>query len=144
MKKSFALESLLVRFGVRMLCLSSSECAMSVYRAAIEESSHSDTGRHFYESGPADCIELVSGLLATAMRRGELTPSDPRLAACQFVALMTAETRSRLFERAPEPLTLRQVRSMARRAVEAFLVGASACRTDGAARPHRRWINRAR
>ena len=126
MKKLFTLESLLVRFGTRMLCLSNSECALSVYRMAIEEAGRSETGQRFYESGPADWIELLSGLLSKAMLRGELPTSDPHLAACQLMALVMAETRSRLLQAAPLPLTRRQTRSMARRAVETFLVGAAA------------------
>lgn len=126
MKKLFSLESLLIRFGVRMLRLSNSECVLLVYRVAIEEAGRSETGQLFYESGPADWIELLSGLLSNAMLRGELAPSDPHLAACQLTALVTAETRSRLYQPAPPPLTLQQIRSMARRAVETFLVGAVA------------------
>ena len=126
MKKPFTLESLLVRFGVRMLRLSNSECALSVYRMAVEEAGRSETGELFYESGPADWIELLAGLLSRAMLRGELPASDPHVAACQLMALVMAETRSRLFQPAPPPLTRQQTRSMARRAVETFLVGAAA------------------
>jgi hypothetical protein len=126
MKKLFTLESLLVRFGVRMLCMSHSECALSVYRMAIEEAGHAETGQVFYESGPADWIRLLEALLSKAMLRGELPPSDPQLAACQLMALVMAETRSRLYQPAPPPLTPRQMRSMARRAVETFLIGAAA------------------
>jgi hypothetical protein len=143
MKKPVTIELLLVRFGVRMLCLSSSACALSVQRAAIGEATHSDTGRHFYEAGPADCIELVSDLLSAAMHRGELPRSDARLAACQFMALMTAETRSRLFESAPRPLMLSQIRSIARRAVQAFLVGAASHPADHPSRRRRLLISSA-
>lgn len=144
MKKPFTLESLLVRFGVRMLCLSSSECALAVHRMAIAEAGHSETGRLFYESGPADCVELLSGLLLQAQREGELPPGDPHLAACQLMALVTAENRSRLLESAPAPLTLQQIRSMTGRAVEMFLVGAVARRADRRppASPRQRSISR--
>jgi len=125
MKKLFTLESLLVRFGTRMLRLSNSECALSVDRMAIEEAGHSDTGELFYEAGPADWIALLEGLLSKAMLRGELAPSNPHVAACQLMALVMSETRARLHQPAPPPLTLEQMRSMARRAVETFLVGAA-------------------
>ena len=130
MKKPFTIESLLVRVGTRMLCLSHSECALSVYRMAIEEAGHSETGEFFYEAGPADWIELLEGLLSKAMLRGELAPADPHLAACQLIALVMSETRARLYQPAPPPLTLQHIRSMARRAVEAFLVGAAARQPD--------------
>jgi hypothetical protein len=130
MTKTPRLESVLIRFGVRMLCLSQAECALPVYRLAMAEAGGSATGQLFYEAGPADCVDLVSELLSEAMRRGELRAPDPHLAASQLIALVTSETRSRLFQQTPPPLALRQIRSMARRAVETFLTGLAARRPD--------------
>ena len=127
MKKNLlTLESRLNRFGVRMLCASNSECALASYRMAVDEAGHSKTAQLFYESGPGDWIELVADLLAKAMQRGELPGSDPHLSARQFLALVMAETGSRLYQVAPPPLAPRHIRAMVRRAVEMFLIGAEA------------------
>ena len=126
MKNLLTLESRLIRFGVRMLFASNSECALAAYRMAVDEAGHSQTGQLFYESGPGDWIELVADLLANGMQRGELPCADPHLSARQFLALLTAETRSRLYQVAPPPLAPQHVRAMVCRAVEMFLVGAEA------------------
>jgi len=115
MKKNLlTLESRLNRFGVRMLCASNSECALASYRMAVDEAGHSKTAQLFYESGPGDWIELVADLLAKAMQRGELPGSDPHLSARQFLALVMAETGSRLYQVAPPPLAPRHIRAMVR------------------------------
>jgi len=126
MKNLLTLESRLIRFGVRMLCASNSECALAAYRMAVDEAGHSKTAQLFYESGPGDWIELVADLLAKAMQQGELPGSDPHLSARQFLALVMAETGSRLYQVAPPPLGPRHIRAMVRRAVEMFLMGAEA------------------
>jgi AcrR family transcriptional regulator len=118
------LEALLMKFGERMLCvLTNDENALAVYRMVVAEAGHSNVGQLFYESGPAEAGKAIEGLLETAMDRGELRRSDPRVAALHFLALVTAECDSRLYQRDPPPLALKQIRSMVRRAVDIFLRG---------------------
>ena len=77
MKKLFTLESLFVRFGMRMHCLSSSECALQVYRMATEEAGHSETA--LLPVGSAEWIKPLEGLLSNAMLRAELPSSGRHL-----------------------------------------------------------------
>lgn len=68
-------------------------------------------------------MEALTGLMAAARDRGELRRSDPKMAASHFAALVTAESDSRLFQKAPPPLTTKQIRQLVSRAVETFLGG---------------------
>ena len=112
------LEEQLTRFGERMMgVLANDARAMAVYRMVIAESGHSDAGRLFDESGPAQLID--------AIERGELRRVDPKALAQQFGALLTSETSNRLYQRDPLPVPLDEIRRMVRRAVETFLYGAA-------------------
>lgn len=120
------LESALQRFGERMLqVLTNDESALAIYRMVVAESGHSDVGQLFYEAGPAEAVKAITGLLAEAMKRGELRRADPHVSAMQFLALVTAETDARVYRANPPPLSLAQVRAMVRRAVDMFLLGAA-------------------
>jgi len=120
------LESLLARFGERMLCVLGNDAdALAVYRMVIAEAGHSDVGQLFYESGPTEFLQTLAGLMASAMEYGELRRADPVVAAMQFSALVTAETQARLFQVDPPPLSADQIQAMVRRAVEMFLAGAA-------------------
>jgi hypothetical protein len=91
----------------------------------VAEAGRSNVGQLFYDSGPAEAMEAIAGLLAAAMDRGELRRSDPKVAAAQFAALVTAESSNRLFQKAPLPLTLEHIRQMVSSAVETFMRGAA-------------------
>jgi AcrR family transcriptional regulator len=120
------LEAQLTRFGERMLdVLTHDESALAVYRMVVAEAGRSNVGQVFHDSGPAAALEAIAGLLAAAMDRGELRRSDPKVAAMQFLSLVTAETDMRPFQRDPPPLTLEQIRQMVSRALEMFLRGAA-------------------
>lgn len=121
-----ALEARLTRFGERMLdVLTHDESALAVYRMVVAEAGRSNVGQLFYDAGPAEAMEAIARLMAAAMDRGELRRSDPKVAAAQFTALVTAETDMRLFQKDPPPLTLEQIRQMVSRALEMFLRGAA-------------------
>jgi AcrR family transcriptional regulator len=121
------LASLLTRFGERMLyVLTNDTDALAVYRMVIAEAGQSDVGQLFYESGPAEFIQSLASLIASAMEYGELRRSDPVVTALQFSALVTAETQIRLYQANPAPLSVEQIREMVQRAVEMFLAGAMA------------------
>jgi len=120
------LETLLTRFGERTLqVLTNDADALAVYRMVLAEAGRSDIGQLFYDSGPAEYVEKLAQLLARAVERGELRRLDPKVAASQFLALLTAETNTRVYQVAPPPLTVAQIRGMVRRAVEMFLLGAA-------------------
>ena len=120
-----ALESTLLRFAERMLLVTlNDERSLAVYRMVVAESGRSDVGQLFYDSGPRECMSALAQLFASAMERGELRKADPRLTASQFTSLVTAEVQLRIYQRDPPLLTLRQVRQMAKSAVELFFRGA--------------------
>lgn len=77
------------------------------------------------ESRKAAIVDALSRVLRSAMERGLLRESDPVLRASQLLSLTTGECDSRLYQLAPEPLTLHQIKVMAEAAVEMFLHGAS-------------------
>jgi AcrR family transcriptional regulator len=120
------LESLLTSFGERMLSVLSNDAkALAVYRMVIAEAGQSDVGQLFYESGPAEFIQSLAALMASAIEYGELRRGDPVLLALQFSALVTAETEARLFQSDPAPLSAAQIQALVRRAVDMFLAGAT-------------------
>ncbi|CAM3400121.1 TetR family transcriptional regulator [Pseudomonas floridensis] len=118
------LRTVLSRFGERMLMvLVNDNSALAVYRMVVAESGRSDIGMMFYESGPRQCLQTVSTLMAQAMQNGQLRTADPHIAALQFTSLLTAETEIRLYQECPMPLSIEQIHSMVERAVETFLLG---------------------
>ena len=120
------LESTLLRFAERMLLVTlNDERSLAVYRMVVAESGRSDVGQLFYDSGPRECMSALAQLFASAMERGELRKADPRVTASQFTSLVTAEVQLRIYQRDPPLLTLRQVRQMAKSAVELFFRGAA-------------------
>ncbi|WP_413724295.1 TetR/AcrR family transcriptional regulator [Sodalis sp. RH16] len=124
--KTETLEDKLMRFGKRMLkVLVNDNSALSVYRMVVGEAGHSDIGTLFYESGPRASIEKLSALLAGAMDREELRVGDPYIRALQFLALLTAETEVRIYQRQSQPVSLARIHEMTRCAVNLFLYGAA-------------------
>ena len=123
-EKALDLRGLLSRFGERMLAmLISDNTALDVYRMVVAESGRSEIGMMFYESGPRQCMQTISTLMAQAMQNGQLRTIDPDLAALQLTSLLTAETEIRLYQQSPQSLSCEQIRTMVDRAVETFLLG---------------------
>lgn len=121
------LKTLLTRFGERMLQILTNDAdALAVYRMVLAEAGRSEVGQLFYESSSAEYVEKLAHLFERAVERGELRRIAPKVAANQFLALLTAENNARLYYVNPPPLTQTQIRGMARRAVETFLIGTSA------------------
>ncbi|QQQ48913.1 TetR/AcrR family transcriptional regulator [Pseudomonas syringae] len=122
--KPIDLRTLFMRFGERMLMvLINDDKALAVYRMVVAESGNSDIGMMFYESGPSQCLQTVTSMMALAMRRGQLRDTDPHIAALQLTALLTAETEIRLYQQAPMPLSIEEIRAMVERAVDTFMLG---------------------
>ncbi|MCF5708241.1 TetR family transcriptional regulator, partial [Pseudomonas syringae] len=118
------LRAVLIRFGERMLTvLINDNTALAVYRMVVAESGRSDIGMMFYESGPRQCMQTVSTLMAHAMKNGQLRAADPDIAALQLTSLLTAETEIRLYQECPMPLSFAQIHVMVERAVDTFLSG---------------------
>jgi len=60
---------------------------------AAEVNRFPDLGRIFFETGPTRFVECVAEYLERVDATGQLSIPDPKLAALQFLALITAEVR---------------------------------------------------
>lgn len=60
---------------------------------AAEAHRFPDLGRIFFETGPSRLVDRVAKYLERADATGQLSIPDPKLAALQFLALITAEVR---------------------------------------------------
>ncbi|PKE29514.1 TetR family transcriptional regulator [Rahnella sp. AA] len=119
------LETILTRFGERMLMvLTNDVSALAVYRMVIAESGHSEIGTLFYDAGPRESVDILAKFLGSAMDRGQLAQADAHLRALQFLALVTAQTNTRVYQRNPAPLEIAEIRQMVSSAVGMFLHGA--------------------
>ncbi|MFO6300028.1 TetR/AcrR family transcriptional regulator [Rahnella selenatireducens] len=119
------LETILTRFGERMLLvLTNDVSALAVYRMVIAESGHSEIGTLFYDAGPRESVDILATFLASAMEGGQLAQADAHLRALQFLALVTAQTNTRVYQRNPAPLEIAEIRHMVSSAVDMFLRGA--------------------
>lgn len=115
------LEAMLFRFAQRMLLvLTNDKGAIAVYRMVVAEAGHSEVGELFRAAGPVEATAALSRVLSSAMKRGELRKADPELTASQFTSLVIAETNSRILERDPKPMTIAQIRKIAKRATDFF------------------------
>jgi hypothetical protein len=118
------LETMLLRFGERMLyVLTNDRTALSVYRMVVAESGRSDVGELFRNAGPRAAEATLAAVLAAAMERGDIRKADPMVTASQFLALVTAEVNSRVFQRDPPPLPLEEIQRMVGRAAGMFFAG---------------------
>ena len=119
-----ALESMLLQFAERMLqVLTNDKSAIAVYRMVIAEAGNSEVGELFRTAGPLEANAALAEVLARAMKRGELRKADPKLTAGQFTSLVVAETSSRVLERNPKPMSVAQIRKIAKRATDFFFNG---------------------
>ncbi|EGH04918.1 MULTISPECIES: TetR/AcrR family transcriptional regulator [Pseudomonas syringae group genomosp. 2] len=118
------LRTLFTRFGERMLMvLINDDSALAVYRMVVAESGHSNIGTMFYDSGPREFLKTVTTLMNAAMQRGQLRTTDPHIAALQLTSLLTAETDIRLYQQTPARLSVEQIQSMVKRAIDTFMLG---------------------
>ncbi|GAB7532587.1 TetR/AcrR family transcriptional regulator [Pseudomonas sp. 3A(2025)] len=121
-----SLKEQLLQFGRRMLMIILNDStAIRVYRMVLAESGRSEIGVLFHQSGPSQCIDALSAHITRAMQNGELHNANPRVRAKQFLSLLTAEPDERLFQQAPQPVTLAQIEEMVTNAVDLFLGGAA-------------------
>lgn len=97
--------------------------AILVYRMVLAEAGRSNVGQLFHGAGPSQFIDALANLLAEAMERGAMRKIDPRVAAMQFLSLLTAENGVRLYERTPPPVASAEIERRVIRAVDLFLEG---------------------
>ncbi|MCX8959254.1 TetR/AcrR family transcriptional regulator [Erwinia psidii] len=123
--RELPLKEKLQRFGERMLqMLVNDTSALAVYRMVVGEAGHTDIGTLFHDSGPRESIEKLSAVMLSAMDAGELRPGDANLRAMQFMALLTVECDSRVYQRHLQPVGTTRICEMTRCAVSMFFAGA--------------------
>jgi AcrR family transcriptional regulator len=98
--------------------------AILVYRMVMAEAGRSDLGPLFHRAGPQQLADALTRLFADAMQRGVIRTLDPTITAMQFMALLTAETGQRLYERNPSLMSPAEIEQRTVRAVDMFLSGA--------------------
>lgn len=121
-----SLQGKLMRFGVRLLLvMRDDDNTLDIYRCVISDASHTDIGLLFSESGLREALEKLTYALGTAMMRKELRLADPWVMSQQLFSLLYVTFWMHLLERAPQPLTLFQIRRLVQDAVKVFLHGVS-------------------
>ncbi|XAH21641.1 TetR/AcrR family transcriptional regulator [Xylophilus sp. GW821-FHT01B05] len=121
------LEETLHRFGETVLrVMTDSAEALAVYRMVVAESGRSEVGELFYAAGPQECLTALTALMKKAMDAGLLRDADPAIMADHFLALVTAESERRIFQRSPPPMSVKKIKATVARAVDMFLRGAGA------------------
>ncbi len=88
---------------------------------AAEANRFPDLGRIFFETGPSRLVDRVAQYLERADAIGQLSVPDPRLAALQFLALITAEARMPSFLGILGPIDEAAANRAAHAGVEVFL-----------------------
>lgn len=116
--------STLVHFSERYVDFVISDRAITLHRTVIGESSRSDIGQRFFETGPRQAYERVEAFLEEAMNAGLLRRASAERAAHHFLGLVHAETLLPTLYGVPP--TRRQSRAMVRDAVDVFLAAYAA------------------
>lgn len=125
-KDTTELKTVLLRFAEQMLLVLTNDTkAIAINRLVIAEAGRSDAGELFHQAGPDECIAALARLLQKSMSLRLLQRGDALLSARQLLALITAETTPRMYQRHPAPIALPAIRRMCKRAVEMFLAGSA-------------------
>ena len=114
----------LQHFGRLAADLLLSEPVVAMQRIVTSETTRTPgIGDLFFSSGPQHLIDTLATFLARAMRRGNLRPAPPRLAAAQFLAIIVADLQFRALVGVGALPTNRQRNRVAAAGVEVFLRG---------------------
>lgn len=117
-----SLRPTLIRFGDEALqVMANDKSALAVYRMVLADAGRSDIGELFDSTGPRQCIEALTRLMAAALEQGEVGQGDPTVLAMQFMSLLTAETGSRIYQQNPPPISLADIHARVVRAVDFFM-----------------------
>lgn len=82
--------------GTRIVAFAQSEFGQRMFRMCVAESDRFPVlGQEFYQSGPLMVRDRLTGFLAKAVARGEITVPDLSLAADQFAQLCKADLHDR-------------------------------------------------
>ncbi|OWR04766.1 TetR family transcriptional regulator [Roseateles puraquae] len=121
-ERGLSLQQVLLRFGEQALKVVANDSrARSLHRVIVASAGQSNVGELFFEAGPAQMQARLTELIEHAVRRGEIQPVDPPIAAQQFTALLNAQVSGRIYQQNPRDLKPAQLRPMAMLAVDFFL-----------------------
>ena len=114
------IRAVLGKFSEKLAVLMCSPELAATHRMVLAEAGHSNVGELFYEAGPQRGITDIAEFFRRAMEQGCMRQSDPTVAAQQFLALVQAEIQPRWYYKALSPLTDKQIKDMAGRAMVTF------------------------
>ncbi len=108
------------KFAERLASFMCSQELVATQRMVLAEAGHSNMGELFYEAGPQRGIRDMAGFLQRAMDHGHMRKDDPVLATVQLFALVQAEILVRWYYKDLPPLTPKQIKGLADRAMVTF------------------------
>jgi AcrR family transcriptional regulator len=111
----------LLRFGRAILALLLAPETVGAYRMVVAEAQRfPETGRVFYDSGPARLLARLEEFFADAMAAGKLRSAHPRHAAEQFIGLVRGDLQLRALLALDEKQTEMQRDEVIRSGVDTF------------------------
>lgn len=88
LKSSGSLDERLTGFGMALIEMLTQPCHLALDRAvSLEAQRNPSIGRRFFEAGPGQVHQMLTGLLAKAQAEGDLALDDPAYAAKDLLAL---------------------------------------------------------
>ena len=113
----------LKEFGHRILTNFHTPQRMAVRRMVIAAAVDPAVGRLFYEQGPLKGLQYLERYFAATIASGRLRDADPRVVACHFQGLLTAEVNEVGLLNVRTSLSPQEVQTIVDRAVDAFVRG---------------------
>jgi len=111
----------LKEFGHRILTNFHTPQRMAVRRMVIAAAVDPAVGRLFYEQGPLKGLQYLERYFAATIASGRLRDADPRVVACHFQGLLTAEVNEVGLLNVRTTLSQQEVQTIVDRAVDAFV-----------------------
>ena len=111
----------LKEFGHRILTSFHTPQRMAVRRMVIAAAVDPAVGRLFYEQGPLKGLQYLERYFAATIASGRLRDADPRVVACHFQGLLTAEVNEVGLLNVRTTLSQQEVQTIVDRAVDAFV-----------------------
>jgi len=111
----------LKEFGHRILTNFHTPQRMAVRRMVIAAAVDPAVGRLFYEQGPLKGLQYLERYFAATIASGRLRDADPRVVACHFQGLLTAEVNEVGLLNVRTSLSPQEVQTIVDRAVDAFV-----------------------
>jgi len=111
----------LKEFGHRILTNFHTPQRMAVRRMVIAAAVDPAVGRLFYAQGPLKGLQYLERYFAASIAAGRLRDADPRVVACHFQGLLTAEVNEVGLLNVRTTLSQQEVQTIVDRAVDAFV-----------------------